>query len=74
MSSPDHCVFVRMSFESAAPVTALHPAFGSERGDTTLLMDAAGYAPLRVTGPEVERARAALSRRPAPPLARPSVA
>ena len=61
----------RTSFENAAPATVLHPAFGSERGDTALVMDAAGYAPLRVTGVEVERARAALS---SLPLARPSVA
>ncbi|WP_284946633.1 Hint domain-containing protein [Acidisoma cladoniae] len=44
-------------------VKALHPAWGSERHDISLLMDALGYAPLRVTGPEVTRARALLAAR-----------
>jgi hypothetical protein len=42
-------------------VTALHPAWGSEGRDIALLMDAIGFAPLRVSGAEVERLRARLA-------------
>ncbi|MCB8882211.1 Hint domain-containing protein [Acidisoma cellulosilytica] len=42
-------------------VTALHPAWGSEAMDVSLLMDAIGYAPLRVAGDEVNRAKALLA-------------
>ena len=52
----------RSSF-AEAPVTALHPAFGSERQDVALIMDVVGYAPLRIIGPEVERVRARLAAR-----------
>ena len=52
----------RSSF-AEAPVTALHPAFGSERQDVALIMDVVGYAPLRITGPEVELVRARLAAR-----------
>ena len=48
----------RASFNGA--VTALHPRWGQEAGDVTLLFDAIGYAPLCVTGPEIERLRAML--------------
>jgi hypothetical protein len=44
-------------------VTPLHPAFGSERGDIALIVDARGYASLRVVGPEVEALRATLASR-----------
>jgi hypothetical protein len=52
----------RISFENDSRGTALHPSFGIERHDPSLIIEAAGYAPLRVTGPEVERARAALAK------------
>jgi hypothetical protein len=42
------------------PVTALHPAWGSGRTDPTFFLEAGGYAPLRVTGPEVARVQGAL--------------
>lgn len=41
-------------------ITTLHPAWGEARIDVSLQLEAAGYAPLRVTGPEVERLRAQL--------------
>jgi hypothetical protein len=47
-------------------VSTLHPAWGSERRDITLLMDALGYAPLRVTGPEVARVRALVAAQASP--------
>jgi autotransporter passenger strand-loop-strand repeat protein len=47
-----------------------HAAFGSERADVSLVAEALGYAPLRVTGPEVERVRAALGPAPARRAAR----
>jgi hypothetical protein len=50
----------RMAFaEAEAPL--LHPVFGAEARDITLLHDALGCAPLRITGVEVERARARLA-------------
>lgn len=52
----------RASFAGGA-VMDLHPSWGQERMDVTLLMEAAGCAPLRVTGLEIERVRAALGRR-----------
>jgi hypothetical protein len=51
----------RDAFENAAGPTALHPAFASERGDIALIVEAIGYAPLRVTGPDVEAVRARLA-------------
>jgi autotransporter passenger strand-loop-strand repeat protein len=51
----------RGGFENAEGSTALHPAFASERGDIMLIVEAIGYAPLRVTGPEVEAVRARLA-------------
>ncbi|WP_419758168.1 Hint domain-containing protein [Acidisoma sp.] len=53
----------RNSFAGGEGVQALHPAFGSERADISLVMEALGYAPLRVAGLEVERTRAALAAR-----------
>ena len=47
----------RSAFANADGVTQLHPAFGSAAADTALVADALAYAPLRVTGPEVERVR-----------------
>jgi autotransporter passenger strand-loop-strand repeat protein len=51
----------RHGFAGMGGVTVLHPAFGGERADIALVAEALGYAPLRVTGPEVERVRAALA-------------
>ena len=50
----------RSAFDTADGPAILYPAFGSERGDITLVMDALGYAPLRIAGPEVEAVRAQL--------------
>ena len=44
----------RHAFEDS-DIIELHPAWGSEARDITLRMDASGYAPLRVTGFEVDR-------------------
>ncbi|MCB8883771.1 Hint domain-containing protein [Acidisoma cellulosilytica] len=51
----------RTSFAYGHSVTELHPAWGSEARDIALLTDGLSYAPLRVTGMEVELARAALA-------------
>jgi hypothetical protein len=48
----------RLAF--AGDATCLHPAWGSEARDAALICEAIGYAPLRVTGPEVERVRTLL--------------
>jgi hypothetical protein len=53
----------RPSFANAAGPVALHAAFGGERRDVTMMLEAQGYAPLRVAGPEVARVRARLARR-----------
>ena len=53
----------RSSFTGAVGPRTLHPVFGSERTDISLVMEALGSAPLRVTGPEVERTRALLAER-----------
>jgi hypothetical protein len=47
----------RAAFDDAAPALTLHPVFG----DVALRLEAAGYAPLRVTGPEVAKVRARLA-------------
>ncbi|MCB8874248.1 Hint domain-containing protein [Acidisoma silvae] len=47
----------RASFANAGGAVALHPAWGSEKRDVTLFLEAAGYAPLHVTGPVVARLR-----------------
>ena len=51
----------RRSFADDSAAISLHPAWGSEARDTTLLMEAQGYAPLVVTGPIIARLRARLS-------------
>jgi parallel beta-helix repeat protein len=56
----------RSAFANADSPMTLHPVFGSERGDVSLVMEALGYAPLCVTGPEIERLRARLARPSAP--------
>ena len=50
----------RAAFTNAGGNMVLHPAWGSERVDVTLIMDALGYAPLRVAGAEIESIRGAL--------------
>jgi hypothetical protein len=52
----------RSSFANGTGVVALHPAWGSAARDISLIFEAQGYAPLRVTGPEVARLRARLAR------------
>jgi collagen type I/II/III/V/XI/XXIV/XXVII alpha len=49
----------RSAFEGGS-ATALHPRWGSEARDVTLIMDVMGCAPLRVEGREVEMTRAKL--------------
>ncbi|HEX3984256.1 MAG TPA: Hint domain-containing protein, partial [Acidisoma sp.] len=44
-------------------VTGLHPAWSVERTEVSLVFEGLGRAPLRVAGPEVERARATLAAR-----------
>jgi hypothetical protein len=51
----------RAGFADAGAVVTLHPAWGEARLDAARRFDAFGAAPLRVTGPEVARARALLS-------------
>lgn len=58
----------RLSFDGA--VTALHPLWGAEARDVTLVFDALAYAPFRVTGPEVARLRAALRQGGVQPVAK----
>jgi autotransporter passenger strand-loop-strand repeat protein len=53
----------RRSFANAPGAIALHPSWGSVAGDVTLILDALGAAPLRVTGIEVKRVRAHLAAR-----------
>jgi hypothetical protein len=43
----------------------LHPAWGPTAPDTCLVMEALGYAPLRVAGAAVETVRARLAERAA---------
>lgn len=52
----------RTSFEDGGDATALYPSFGSERGDISLMMDALGFAPLRLTGEEVTRTKLLLAK------------
>jgi hypothetical protein len=51
----------RASFANAAGEVALHPVWGSEARDLSLLWDACGAAPLCVTGPQLERVRAVVA-------------
>lgn len=52
----------RPSFTNGAAMVALHPAWGSAARDISLIFEAHGYAPLRVTGAEIARLRARLAR------------
>ncbi|GAB0119161.1 Hint domain-containing protein [Acidisoma sp. 7E03] len=51
----------RAAFANGGDVLSFHPAWGSEARDVSLLFEAEGYAPLRVTGPEIARIRARLA-------------
>jgi hypothetical protein len=53
----------RRSFANGAAETALHPLWGSEARDVSLIFEVLGAAPLRITGPEVARLRAMLAER-----------
>jgi fibronectin-binding autotransporter adhesin len=53
----------RAAFANADEPRMLHPAFGAEFQDVALFAEALGYAPLRVTGPEVARVRDRLNGR-----------
>lgn len=55
----------RAHFANAGPVLTLHPAWGRPAGEVALLFDALGFAPLRLTGPEVDRTRTLLAARSA---------
>jgi hypothetical protein len=56
LDTGDRCDFAN----GDAPMT-LHPVWGTEARDVTLIHDALGAAPLRVAGAEVERVRAMLA-------------
>jgi hypothetical protein len=51
----------RCDFANSGGATTLHPVWGTEARDVTLVHDALGAAPLRVAGAEVERVRALLA-------------
>jgi hypothetical protein len=51
----------RAGFDNAGTVVTLHPEWGETRWEAARHFDAFGAAPLRVTGPEVARARTLLS-------------
>jgi hypothetical protein len=51
----------RGAFGNGGGVTMLHPAWGGEAPDVCLVMEALGYAPLKVAGPAVDRVRALLA-------------
>jgi hypothetical protein len=53
----------RASFANGGDTTMLHPAWGGAARDVAMVMEAIGYAPLRVAGAEVSRLRARLARR-----------
>ncbi len=53
----------RASFANAADGVALHPVWGSEARDLSLLWDACGAAPLCVTGAQLDRMRAVVAER-----------
>ncbi|HTI00055.1 MAG TPA: Hint domain-containing protein [Acidisoma sp.] len=53
----------RTGFANGGATMTLHPTWGREAADGTLLQDAMGAAPLRVTGPEVEQVRLLLAER-----------
>jgi hypothetical protein len=48
----------RIAFANGGGQIALHASWGIESRDIAMMIDALGYAPLRVAGPEVDRVRA----------------
>jgi collagen type I/II/III/V/XI/XXIV/XXVII alpha len=55
----------RSAFADEGVAMSLYPEFGAERLDVAMIQEAAGCAPLQVTGPAVERVRASLLSRDA---------
>lgn len=55
----------RSSFANSGDAIALHPVWGARR-EVALVLDALGFAPLRVAGPEVDRLRRKLAARASP--------
>jgi hypothetical protein len=53
----------RCDFANGGAAMTLHPVWGTEARDVTLIHDALGAAPLRVAGAEVDRVRAMLAPR-----------
>lgn len=53
----------RSSFGNAGKITALHPVWAQPGGAAARVFEALGYAPLRVTGPEVDRVHSLLAAR-----------
>jgi len=53
----------RSSFANGGGALTLHPQWGRPPGEGARIWDALGYAPLRVTGPEVDRVRHLLASR-----------
>jgi hypothetical protein len=51
----------RADFENGGSAMTLHPTWGAEARDVTLIHDALGAAPLRVAGEAVDRVRARLA-------------
>jgi hypothetical protein len=51
----------RADFANGGAAMTLHPVWGTEARDVTLIHDALGAAPLRVAGPEVDRVRVMLA-------------
>jgi hypothetical protein len=51
----------RSDFANGGAAMTLHPVWGTEARDVTLIHDALGAAPLRVAGAEVDRVRAMLA-------------
>jgi hypothetical protein len=62
----------RPSFAGGGRIAVIHPAWGTEAQDITLVMDALGYAPLCVDGPEVACVRSLLAEHAVCPVGRSS--
>jgi hypothetical protein len=58
----------RHAFANGGSAMQLHPTFGPMPGYSTLHWEAAGYAPLVVTGPELARVRAQVDKRARPAI------
>jgi hypothetical protein len=53
----------RAAFGTGGDAAMLHPVWGGESRDVSLIIDALAYAPLQVAGPAVEQLRAQLAQR-----------